>query len=876
MLCGVALWADTPIVSAQATPAPPPTTTPEPAPVEPAPAEPRDAEPAADGEPAAEPPPDLAQEPDAVGEAPPGSEEAAGEAPPAQSEPAFDENLDVIVVTVERREQNLQDYAGSATAFSEKDLERGNVTSVRTLNTATPYVQIGTQEGNTEIFIRGVGSDYNTELGDPAVATHIDGVYIPRPRGVGSMFFDLERVEINRGPQGTLRGRNATAGSLNIVTAKPRLGEWDASGSVQLGNYWQRLSRAMVNIPIGEKVALRFATFTENRDPFYKNVGPIHTLQAAESADTFGWRAGVKWQPAKKLTVTVQNDYTHEGGTGFIGSTYTPAFDAGYSAKDVKNPRDNIYRGGQASQLLRHWGVNGDITLDLGSVLIGYLGSYRDLNYQQNQGSTAGVNFPGRLAMLGPTDLDNWSSTYWHSTSKAIIQELRIYAPPTQRVRWTAGGFFFKEEQSVFLGTTADQSAGFAGVEFNMPKVSGRSFAGFLDLTADIIDRLRGTAGVRVTNESKSRRGIGNIYSFTGAAEDTVFRNGTEGFRYRGLDRKDTTRVGGNADYTRGIAATGVRDTLPGLLDSGGLQLGNNINPQTGDYEATFVDYRFGLDFDVTDDNLLYVSFGTGHKSGGFNDTFFDKNGQPIAQGYDPEVLYSTEVGTKNAFLDKRLIANLSGFWYHYRDQQFQIVQQVEQTGTEGSVAATAVRLNAANSRILGLEADITARLPYGFQGTIAGLLLDARFMEGKIVDSRFSAGDDGPPEVDLEGNRLPRAPVASMNYSLAQAIDTAVGLFDWMVSAQTKSKQYMTVYNGNQAFADANNDQALNDQVGRYTRLDANIGYARPDRRLRIDIFGSNLTDVTYMTTLNTSPDLQRRFFNTPRQFGARLTVSL
>ena len=100
---------------------------------------------------------------------------------------------------------------------------------------ASPSLEIGTQEGNTEMFIRGIGSNYNTELGDPAVANHINGVYIPRARGLGTMLFDLEHVEVNRGPQGTLRGRNATAGTLNIITARPRLGEWQASASYPNG-----------------------------------------------------------------------------------------------------------------------------------------------------------------------------------------------------------------------------------------------------------------------------------------------------------------------------------------------------------------------------------------------------------------------------------------------------------------------------------------------------------------------------------------------------------------------------------------------------------------------------------------------------------------
>ena len=116
---------------------------------------------------------------------------------------------------------------------------------------------IANNGGNVEVWIRGVGSSNNTELGDPAAATHFDGVYIPRPAGIGSAFFDIQRVEVNVGPQGTLRGRNATAGSVNIISWKPGLGVWDAEIEGEYGNYNQTVIRGMLNVPIGDRVAIR-------------------------------------------------------------------------------------------------------------------------------------------------------------------------------------------------------------------------------------------------------------------------------------------------------------------------------------------------------------------------------------------------------------------------------------------------------------------------------------------------------------------------------------------------------------------------------------------------------------------------------------------
>jgi iron complex outermembrane receptor protein len=801
----------------------------------------------------------------------PGAPSAAA----GSGEPYFDEQLDVITVTVDRREKSLQDYAGSATALSQEELERAGVNSVRALGNTTPYANIGTQEGNIEIFIRGVGSDVNTELSDPAAATHIDGIYIPRPRGVGSMFFDLERVELHRGPQGTLRGRNATAGTLNIVTAKPRLSEWGASGSLQLGNYAQRLTRAMVNVPIGDSLALRFATFSENREPFYENAGPIHTLAASESADVLAYRASAKWVPMEKLTVVIGHDYMQEKGTGFSGTNYNPALTAGLLPEEVPNPRAVIYRGPQGRQNLRHWGVNGDITLALGPVNIGYLGGYRDLTFRQVSAGNAGVAFRGRET----PELDNWGTSYWHTTSESVVQELRIFAPDTERVRWTAGGFFFNEKQTTFLGNTADQSSGFAGVEFNMPKVDGRSWAGFLDATADILKSLRGTAGIRITNETKSRDGIGHVYSFSGTG-DEPFRFGTEGFRFAGRNRTDY-RVNGEprapfGDFRNGVANFGVRDTLSNALDNPGVTLGDNLNEQHGSYEDTFFDFRAGLDYDLSPEHLLYVMFSTGHKSGGFNDNVRLESGGSIAPRFKPEVLYSTELGSKNEFLNRRLITNFSGFWYEYKDQQAQTIQEIQDTGEDGAIAASSVRFNAASSRIFGLEADATARLPLGFALNLAMMLLDARFADGKVADTRLGYGASDQPIVQLEGNRLPRAPIASLNYSVGQTIESSVGYWDWLLAGQTKSKQYMTVFNGEGKDSEGAVNPNLSDDVPTYTRLDASVGYMRPDGKTRIDAFVTNVTDVAYMTSIINTPGLNLRFFNPPRQFGLRLTLTL
>jgi iron complex outermembrane receptor protein len=774
-------------------------------------------------------------------------------------------------VTVDRREKNVQDYAGSATAFRQDDLDRTGVTSVRNLSSATPFVEIGQQENNFEIYVRGIGSNNNTELGDPATATHIDGVYIPRPRGVGAMFFDLERVELNRGPQGTLRGRNATAGSLNIVTAKPQFKEWDANAMIGIGNYSQRELRGMLNIPLGDRLALRLAASGETHSPFYKNAGPVKWLQPSESADTLAYRATLAWLPVDQLKILIKHDYMQEGGTASTGSNYNGALVAGFLPEEVPDPRAVVYRAPQGGQDAKHWGITGDITAELGPVNIGYLGSYRYLDFNQINSGQAGIDFPGRQDY----DVDNMGTTYWHQTSKSVIQELRLYSPDTSRFRWTVGGFFFNEEQKTHFATTADKSNGFAGVEFTMPEMHGRSWAGFADATFDVLKELRVTGGVRATTEEKKRNGIGNVYSWSGTGD---FRFGTDGFAYADQGRSlydvtsDSTMAPFNV-FRNGVARFGQRDTLQTALNQPGVAWTGSANEQHGTYKDTFVDFRVGVDGNLTKANLLYALFSTGHKSGGFNDNFVFSDGSSIAKTYKPESVYAAEIGSKNEFFNRHLTANASAFYYSYQDLQLQKIVPLTNTGSDASAAA-AVRDNAAKSRIMGVELEGTGRLPAGFTARLSALILDARFTEGAVADTRVGYGASDQPVRDLNGNFLPRAPVLSLNYGLGQTIQTGIGYFDWVVNFQTKSKSYMTPYNGEGRAPDGSVDPNLSDVVKGFTRFDLGAGYTHASGKVRFEGFINNVTNVAYMTSLINTPNLNLRFFNPPRQMGLRLTV--
>ena len=244
-----------------------------------------------------------------------------------------DEDEDVITITVERREQSLQDLAGTATSFDGDDMKLLGVQSMADLNGRYPGLQIGNNQGNIEVFIRGVGSTNNTELGEPAASTHMDGIYVPRPSGFGSAFFDIQRVEVNVGPQGTLRGRNATAGSVNVIPWGPGLGVFDVAAEVSVGNYGERSFEGVINVPVSQNSAFRLAGYAMSHDSYYENASPTSAdlgvsvptassegIDVAEAADNWGARASFLIEPTPNLTMTFTADYLSEGGTGYTTS----------------------------------------------------------------------------------------------------------------------------------------------------------------------------------------------------------------------------------------------------------------------------------------------------------------------------------------------------------------------------------------------------------------------------------------------------------------------------------------------------------------------------------------------------------------------------
>ncbi len=514
-----------------------------------------------------------------------------------EEKPAGETARDEIVVTVERREQSLQDLAGTAVVLQGEDLKRQGLQNITDLNGRIPGVQFANNQGNIEVYIRGVGSSNNTELGDPAAATHLNGVYVPRPSGFGAAFFDIQRVEVNIGPQGTLRGRNATAGSVNIIPWAPGLGIFNGSLEASYGNYDEYTVEGVVNVPVGEKVAARIAAFTREHDSRLTNVSPCSSelgltvptcaaegVGVAEAADDFGVRAAILLQPIDRLKFTVTGDYISQTGTGYTGVNFANPLGNGIDPKDIKNPRRVIGRAFTPDENTDHYGIKGQLDFDGDGFNIEYIGSYRDLVYDYEFVTPAGPFYPGVLSTLGPLDFDNFSRVRFITDSESIVQELRVFADEGSRLFWTVGAFFFKEDQRTFLGTTGDRNPFFQGVEFNQT-TDTKSYSFYGDATFNVTDKFRLTGGVRYTDDQKQRFGINAEYRFGFGGPDfsCCFINGaafgTEGFEFAGLGRTifnpDTNGdnlVDANESLAflfNGVASFGVRDGIDDIFPGG-------------------------------------------------------------------------------------------------------------------------------------------------------------------------------------------------------------------------------------------------------------------------------------------------------------------
>lgn len=338
-----------------------------------------------------------------------------------------------IVVTAERRTTNVQTTAMAVSAFSAEALERSQVDNIEDLSQLVPNVNFGQQFGNARIAIRGVGFDTISPGSEARVAYHLDGVYISRPSAGLAGFYDVDRIEVLRGPQGTLYGRNATAGSVNIISRAPDETP-DGYGRVTVGSHGRIETEGAFGGGLADGVAARFAFRSERRDGYGENLA---TGEDADNRDTLSGRFRLRAEPTDRLRMDLIADYHQEDDSSNVlhyfgaGNPNRTPVGIAFGGRVSPNYHD-IYSDVASTNERENWGVQGQIRYDLSDTLtLNSLTAYRETEYRTQ------------------TDLDATDAplTYYgqHENADQFTQELQL-SGEFGRVNFITGAYYFRED----------------------------------------------------------------------------------------------------------------------------------------------------------------------------------------------------------------------------------------------------------------------------------------------------------------------------------------------------------------------------------------------------------------------------------------------
>lgn len=625
--------------------------------------------------------------------------------------------VDELIVTAQKREESMQDVPIAVSAFSQNAMKAQGIDGARDLVQSVPNVSFQRRNTRTNFQIRGIGSQLSAVGGDDGVGIHLNNAPLTFNFIAEADFFDVERVEVLRGPQGTLYGRNATGGAINVISRQPT-DELEGYASLLLGSFDRREVKAAVSGPLGNgwsaRVALRGAKddgYTEDLDPRGSN--------RIDDTDLRAIRGTLQWSN-DAVTASISGDYSEfENGNTSI----YPIDNVGLAESFGAVPTGDIHKTRNNTPSFHDWQTGG-LTLNLDwkirdGLTLSSVTGYREWD------SDFLFNTDG-------TEVEVTRSTFIY-TSSQVSTELRL-AGEQGWGNWIVGAFYLDEDKFGGLGLVR---AGFtpptvqAARSFNFyADGSGQASALFGQATWNFAEHWSATAGVRYSEEEKD-------------------------------------------DFLQSV--TLLPDTeLLGLFSPRPVPAATAAGTRDVSRKWTAWTPKFGVEWRPTDDALYYVSYSKGFKSGGFNDL------SVINPPFDPEYVKSYEIGAKTQWLDDRLRVNASAFRYDYTDLQvsvFASLGNITTTFTTNAAEATVdgieLELQAKPVRNLELGASLAWLdatydrfvTPYGTCST-ANAALDSRCV-----------GRAGLPRlIDASGNRLNNAPEIKGTLSAGYGIDLASG----------------------------------------------------------------------------------------------------
>ncbi len=701
-----------------------------------------------------------------------------------------------IIVTAQKRSESLQKVPISIAAFNGETLAKANVASVLDLGrVATNFQTVrSSNTGSTRIGIRGVGSLANTLI-EPSVAIFLDGVYVPRSGSVLGAFLDIDGVEVLRGPQGTLFGRNASAGALSLRSALPRD---ELSGEVagEYGSFNRYKLSGHVNVPLSDNVAVRFAGMGQWYDGPWKNRLDGKTYGGS---DDFAFRGTIK-ADLGNVEWIVRGDYTKMKGDGvanfdFDASSVSSArlafLQAAFAGGPDTNLSDRKMNQFMASGLVdKNWGVSSTASLDVGSATLKLINSYRVWKNDQVDGDI----------IFLPVSLANRRSLF---DSKSHNHELQFISPEREwmggKFDMVAGVYYFEEDFG--LSEILNMGSSFCGVL--VPAGPGRTACG---------NYYTSTGGIAATDQDVFQ----NVRSIAAYAQGNIHFSDqltlTLGGRYT-RDKKRGTYAQTSSPFTQTLRAPEAL-TYPGIS------------------EGRFT-YRASLNYKPTEDVLIFANHSTGYKSSGYNSgggvpslSTFGPGGVLISTKrlFNRETVKNYELGIKSSWLDRTLKANLTLYRMDiagFQDRAFDGVSFI-------------VR-NAGSLRQQGFEFDTTIAPARNFSVTGSLAYLDSKF-------TSFTTASNLPGLTgtqDLTGKPNSFSPKWVGNVAADWSGDIGSDGLSWAVNGNISfvSDQFVGTVN------DAN-PQSLADG---YALLGARLSLNGPDDRWSVSVFGRNLANTHY-----------------------------
>lgn len=760
---------------------------------------------------------------------------AAQEAAPsasgqAEADASSEGGISDIVVTASRRVENVQRAALSIQALSSEDLTRANVTKPEDLNAIAPGLSVGTGGNSPQVYIRGVGNFGTNSLSEGAVAFNLDGVYIARQHTTRGMFFDLARVEVLKGPQGTLYGRNASGGAINVITNRPKLGERSGYFDLMVGNYTTIQAEAGINLPLGETAALRVSGQSVHRDGYLSD--------GYDDEKTKSARVQLYWEPNSDVSILLNGNFQKVEGMGagappvpqLPGDKFQGATNATVAGIIQAQPGIGQFLiSPQTDGFIDYttYAVGGELNWNLGFAKLTVIPAFRqsdirDLTY-----------VPG-------------FSVFQSYREKQTSVEARL-GNDSSDLKWVLGGYFF--DQQVDGPPGGPQQIAFQGVStFTISDFSSnvRSYAAFGQATYSLTDRFRVTGGLRYTYERKQL-----------------------------------------SEYLTNFGLPAPPPAAPGTCTAGFFDpfsptpprfchLEIDLRGNVPDLTYSSVTWKAGVEFDVAERSMAYASASTGFKSGGFFSA-------PPPNTFRPEKITAFDIGIKNRFLDNRLQLNLSAFYWRYTDHQETFVGP---TSIPGFVAQNTY--NAGKAKSYGFDVDLLFQPTPRDRFSLMVQYNKTKYDFFQYTNPTLSIGTPvtgcvvgpvvgGSQTIDCTGKPLMRAPEWTGSASYAHDFELANGgKITAGADVQFSSSYYLSV-----DFLESAKQRAF--AVG-----NMDLTYTSPDGRFSVTGFVRNIWNeavytqsfhypfVSPATNPLSGPDgLNIGTLRPPRTFGGRVRVN-